>query len=127
LFDGPTITKQLSSQPYGLFGALRAHTDVIAPGASNVANPGELLAYLLGIRHQSLGDQGLNMLADLAPGLGVSIRPTPALGLVTGLHIPRSVGIVRPRPAHTVIPGVAQRIKQSLMARGGDIQRTSTR
>lgn len=63
------------------------------------------------------------MLADLGPGLGVSIGPTPALGLVTGLHVPGAVGIVRPRPALGVVPGVAQWVEQPFMARWGDVER----
>lgn len=66
------------------------------------------------------------MLADLGPGLRVPVGPAP-VRLVSGLHVPRPVGIVGACPAPFVVPGVAQRVEQPLVARGRDIERTAAR
>lgn len=51
------------------------------------------------------------------------VRLAPPLALVTGLDAAGTVGIVRTRPAHFVIPVVTQRVESLLMTRGRDIQR----
>lgn len=88
-------------------GALRTHTHIGMARSRDLADLGELLAHFLGIGHQSLGGQRLDVLGDLGPGLRVSVGPATALGLMTGLHVPGAVGIIGTRPALGVVPRIA--------------------
>jgi len=43
--------------------------------------------------------------------------------LVAGLHVPGALGVVRPRPALGVVPGIPQRVEGLFMPWRGDVQR----
>lgn len=104
-------------------GALRANTHIGVAGPGNLTDLGELLAHFLGVGHQSLGGQRLDVLGDLGPGLGVSVGPAPALGLMAGLHVPGAVGIIGTRPALGVVPRITQWVKEFFVPGWGNIQR----
>jgi len=41
---------------------------------------------------------------------------------MAGLYVPRPVGIVGPRPALGVVPGIAQRVKEFFVPGWGDVE-----
>lgn len=93
-------------------------------GTGDLADFGELLAHFGGGGQQPLGGQRLDMGGDLGAVPGVPVGTAPVL-FVAGLYVPGAVGVVRPCPALFVVPSIAQRIKQPLMTRWGDIQRSA--
>eukprot|EP00952_Eustigmatos_sp_NYUAD-ZCMA_P014244 55748-Eustigmatos_ZCMA.PRE.3 len=83
----------------------------------------QLLPYIGGRCHQPISGHRLDIFSYLSPGTRMLVRLAPPFALVTGLDAAGTIGIVRTRPAHFVIPVVTQRVENLLMTRGRDIQR----
>ncbi len=106
-------------------------------GSRDFTDLGQLLAHLLGVGHQPLGGQRLNVPSDVDTATRVSVvNQLVLLGpflifvrviatrerLMAGLYVPAAVGIVGTRPALRVVPGVTQRVKEFLVPGWGDVE-----
>lgn len=104
---------------------MRPHAHIVLAGPCNLADVGQLLPYLFGVRHQSVSSQLLDVLGNLGAGLGVPVGAAP-VGLVAQLDMPKTLGIIWPRPTLAVVPVIPQRVERLFMARGGDVQCLAT-
>jgi hypothetical protein len=78
------------------------------------------LAHLLGVRHQSLGGQRLDVRGNLGAVPGMPVGAASVL-FVARLHVPGAVGIVGACPALGVVPTVAQGVEGLFVPWWGDI------
>jgi|AntDeeMinimDraft_4_1070355.scaffolds.fasta_scaffold02524_3 hypothetical protein len=77
---------------------MQPHAHIVLAGSRDLADVGQLLPYLFGVRHQSISGQRFDMRGNLGAGLGVSVWVL-SVGFMAGLYMPEALRVIWPRPA----------------------------